>query len=235
MLVNELRMISSMATRELLADLVALFTKANGVVVQVHSAGGVDVARRIAAGEDFDVVVLASNTIDQLITDGAVSAGSRVDLVKSGIAIAVRAGHPPWVPDSEETVKQAVLAASSLGFSTGPSGTYLVELFKRWGIYDTLKPRIVQAPPGVPVGTLLARGEVEVGFQQLSELLHLPGITVLGPLPAAIQLITVFAAGLTPAARHKPTAQALVDFMASAAATPAKRRQGMEPAEAGRW
>ncbi len=228
--VDEVRMISSMATREVLAELAAQFTKASGVVVQAHSAGGVDVARRIAAGEDFDVVVLAGNTIDQLITDGAVTAGSRVDLVNSGIAIAVRADHPRWLPDSEETVKQAVLAASSLSYSTGPSGTYLVDLFKRWGIYEMLKPRIVQAPPGVPVGSLVARGEVELGFQQLSELLHLPGIAVLGPLPAAIQLVTVFAAGLTPAARHKPTAQALVDFMASAAATPAKRRQGMEPA-----
>ncbi len=228
--IHDLRLISSMATREVLAELAAQFTQASGVAVRAHSGGGVDVARRIAAGEDFDVVVLAANAIDQLIADGAVAAGSRVDLARSGMAIAVRAGHPPWLPDSEETVKQAVLAAASLGYSTGPSGTYLVELFKRWGIYDTLKPRIVQAPPGVPVASLVARGEVELGFQQLSELLHLPGITVLGPMPAAIQLITVFAAGLTSATRHRPTAQALVDFMASAAATPAKRRQGMEPA-----
>ncbi len=226
---DDVRMISSMATREVLAELAVQFTRATGVAVQAHSAGGVDVAKRIAAGDDFDVVVLAGNAIDQLIADRAVVAGSRVDLVKSGIAVAVRSGQPTWVIDSEEAVKQAVLAASSLSYSTGPSGTYLVELFKRWGIYDTLKPRIVQAPPGVPVGSLVARGEVELGFQQLSELLHLPGIAVLGPLPDAIQLVTVFAAGLASAARHKPTAQALVDFMASPEASPAKRRRGMEP------
>ena len=227
---NDVRLISSMATRAVLAELALQFTQTSGVAVQAHSAGGVDVARRVAAGEQFDVVVLASNAIDQLIADGLVLAGSRVDLVASGIAVAARSGQPAPVIDSEDALRQAVLAAASLAYSTGPSGTYLVKLFERWGIYELVKARIVQAPPGLPVGSLVARGAVELGFQQLSELLHEPGITVLGPLPAAIQSITVFAAGLTPLSRRSPSARALVDFMASAAAAPAKRRQGMEPA-----
>ena len=223
-------MISSMATRELLCELAAQFTAVTGAVVHAQSAGGVEVAKRVAGGESFDVVVLAANAIDQLIAAGQLLPGSRVDLVRSGIAVAIRAGAPPLAVLTEHDVRLAVLRAASLAYSTGPSGVYLTQLLQHWGIFEQIRPRIVQAPPGVPVGTLVAQGEVELGFQQLSELMHLPGITVLGSLPASIQSITVFAAGLTVAARHNPTAQALVQFMASDVAAPAKRRQGMEPA-----
>ena len=223
-------MISSMATRELLCELAAQFTAVNGGAVRTQSAGGVDVAKRVAGGENFDVVVLAANVIDQLISAAHLLPGSRVDLVRSGIAVAIRAGAPPLAVLTEHDVRLAVLRAASMAYSSGPSGVYLTQLFQRWGIFEQIRRRIVQAPPGVPVGTLVAQGEVELGFQQLSELMHLPGITVLGSLPAPIQSITVFAAGLTVAARLNPTAQALVRFMASDATSSAKYRHGMEPA-----
>ena len=221
--------ISSMATRALLAELTAAFTRETGVPVNISAVGGVDAAKRVAAGEAFDVVVLASDALDKLIAAGHLPAGSRVDLVRSPVAVAVQAGAA--LPDisSAAALRTAVLAAKSLSVSTGPSGTFLLQLFERWGIADTIQPRLVQAPPGVPVGTLVARGEVELGFQQLSELLPLPGIAIVGTLPGDAACITTFSAapGL-----HTPQAaqvQALLTFMNSPAAADVKRRHGMTP------
>ena len=219
-----------MATKEMLAELAAQYQQASSQPVTSTSAGGVDVAKRVQAGEAVDVVVLASNVIDQLIVGGKLAAGSRVDLVHSGIAMAVRAGAAKPGIGSEDAVKAAVLRARTLSYSTGPSGVYLVKLFERWGILEQIKTRIVQAPPGVPVGSLVARGEVELGFQQLSELLHLQGISVVGPLPDAIQSITTFTAGISTASTQPAAARELIDFMAAPAAAPVKRRHGMEPA-----
>ena len=227
---SPLRIISSMATRQVLADLVASYPGRENPPIDIESVGGVDAAKRVQAGESFDAVVLAANAIDQLIAAGQVVSGSRVDLVKSGVAIAVRAGAAQPDIANEVAVKQAVLAARSLSYSTGPSGVHLAELFERWGIAQAIAPRIVQAPPGVPVGTLVARGEVELGFQQLSELMHLEGITVLGPLPPAIQIITTFSAGLSATSKQGERVRAMLAYMASPAADAAKRSNGMEPA-----
>ncbi len=224
-----LKIISSMATRQLLADLAAVFREHAPLEIQVESVGGVDAARRVAAGEAFDIVALASNAIEQLTDTGRIVAGSRVDLVQSGVAIAVRAGVPRPDISSEEAVKQAVLAAKSLSYSTGPSGVQLAKLFERWGIADTLRERIVQAPPGVPVGQLVADGQVALGFQQLSEMMNLPGIDVLGPLPPAIQITTIFSAGLSVTSTQPEAVRALLAFMVSPAADGIKRRNGMEP------
>ena len=182
----QLRIISSMATRQVLADLVADFERTSPHRVSTESVGGVDAAKRVQAGEAFDAVVLAANAIDQLIAAGRIVAGSRVDLVNSGVAVAVRAGSARPDIATEDSLKRAVLAARSIGYSTGPSGVQLAKLFERWGIAEQIERRIVQAPPGVPVGSLVAQGEVALGFQQLSELMNLAGIDVLGPLPAAI-------------------------------------------------
>ncbi len=222
--------ISSMATRQLLAELVADFQRRGSARVLIESVGGVDAAERVQAGEAFDVVVLASDAIDKLMAGGHLVAGSRVDLVRSGVAVAVRAGaaHPDI--GSEEAVRHAVQSARSLSYSTGPSGVQLAKLFERWGIADEIKARIVQAPPGVPVGTLVARGEVELGFQQLSELMHLEGIDVIGPLPSAIQITTTFSAAVGQHAAQPEAARGLLEFMASPLAAEAKRRQGMDPA-----
>jgi len=142
----------------------------------------------------------------------------------------VRAGAARPDIGSEDAVRNAVLAARSLSYSTGPSGVALARLFERWGIAGQIQDRIVQAPPGVPVGTLVARGEVELGFQQLSELLHVDGIELLGALPAEIQIVTTFSAGVCASATQPGAARELIAFMASPAAAEAKRRQGMDPA-----
>lgn len=229
--VPALRGISSMATRLVLADLIAAYTARPGApAVAMESVGGVDAARRVMADEPLDVVVLASDAIDKLEAAGKVLPGSRVDLVRSGVALAVRAGAPVPRVDSEAAVREAVLAASSLSYSTGPSGVALAQLFERWGVAEILRERIVQPPPGVPVGTLVARGEVELGFQQLSELLHVEGITLLGPLPDAIQITTTFSAAVCTTASQPDAVRELIAYMASPEAAEAKHRQGMDPA-----
>lgn len=226
--------ISSMATRQLLAELARAFEQRSGCVIAIESVGGVDAARRVQSGEVFDVVVLAADAIDRLIASGRVVADSKVDIACSGVAVAVRAGAPRPDIGSEDAVKRAVLSARTIGYSTGPSGVQLVKLLERWGLFDTIKDRIVQAPPGVPVGVLVARGEVELGFQQLSELMHLDGVDVIGTLPPAIQILTTFSGGVCSAAAQPQSARAMLDFMASPATADAKRRQGMEPAGATR-
>jgi molybdate transport system substrate-binding protein len=225
-----LRLLSSMATRELLAELAARFQRAAAQAVSAEAAGGVDVAKRVQAGEAVDVVVLASNAIDKLIADGKLLAGSRVDLVNSGVAIAVRAGAPRPDIATEEALKRAVLAAKTLSYSTGPSGAYLEKLFERWGIRQSIASRIVVPPPGVPVGTLVARGESELGFQQLSELANLPGIDVVGSLPPAIQTITTFSGGISVQCTRPEVARALLAYMAAPAAATVKQRFGMQSA-----
>jgi molybdate transport system substrate-binding protein len=224
-----LKMISSMATREMLAALAAQYQQATGQLVQTEAGGGVEVAKQVAAGAAFDVVVLASNAIDKLITDGALLAG-RADLVRSGVAIAVKYGATKPAVATAEDVKAAVLAAPSISYSTGPSGVYLEKLFKHWEILEQIRPRIVVPPPGVPVGTLVAEGRVALGFQQLSELMNLDGITVLGPLPASIQTLTVFSGGVCAASKAPDAARALLAFLAAPSTAALKQRYGMEPA-----
>jgi molybdate transport system substrate-binding protein len=225
-----IKAISSMATRQLLADLAEIYQPRSGRVVDIETVGGVDAARRIQAGEPFDAVFLASDVIDKLIAGGSVLAGSRVDLVDSGVAAAVKAGAPRPDISSEEALRRAVLAAPSIGYSTGPSGVALVKLFERWGISAQIKDRLVQAPAGVPVGSFVARGEVALGFQQLGELIHLDGIDVIGSLPDSIQIITTFSGGVCTASSQPEAVREMLAFMASADATDAKRRNGMVPA-----
>jgi molybdate transport system substrate-binding protein len=222
--------ISSMATRQVLAELADAYFRRQGVHVAFESVGGVDAARRVQAGEPLDVAVLDADAIDRLAAGGSVVAGSRADLVRSGVAIAVRAGRARPDIGSEAALKSAVLAARTLGHSTGPSGTALLKLFERWGIADTVRERIVQAPPGVPVGQLVASGEVELGFQQASEMMNIPGIEVLGPMPFGCGIVSTFSAGICAASSQPGAVRDLIGFMRSPAADDAKRRHGMEPA-----
>ena len=219
-----------MATRRLLGELVDAYKPASSdVAVTVESMGGVDAAKRVAAGEPYDLVVLASGALEKLIAQGHIVAGSRVDVVRSPVAFAVRAGAPRPAIDSEEAVKRAVMSARNVGYSTGPSGDHLIALPKRWELSDAMKDRVVQAPPGVPVATLVASGEVELGFQQLSEFMHASGIDVVGLLPDATQNVTTFAGGIATVSTQPDGVRALLSFMASPAVAALKRKNGMEP------
>jgi molybdate transport system substrate-binding protein len=224
-----LKLISSMAPREVLAELAVVCERELAQPLSNSAAGGVEVARRVRGGEAVDIVVLAADAIDGLIAEGTLL-GARVDLCRSGVAIAVAQGAPRPDIGNEAAVRQAVLAARAPGYSTGPSGVYLEKLFARWGILGEIQARLVIAPPGVPVGSLLAQGQCDLAFQQLSELVNLPGIEVVGPLPAAIQLETIFSAGLSVHSRHATAARAVLQFMASPAVAAIKQRHAMQPA-----
>jgi len=153
-----------------------------------------------------------------------------VDLVKSGVSVVVKAGAAKPDISTEEALKRAVSGAKSIGYSTGPSGTHLMKLFERWGIAEAIKPRIVQAKPGIPVGSLVAKGEIELGFQQLSELINLAGVDILGPLPPGTQTITIFSGGVAATSAQPETVRSMLAFFASPAAAEAKRKNGMDPA-----
>ena len=222
--------ISSMATRQLLGELAAMYRKLSGVEAQFESVGGVDAAKRVQAGEAFDIVVLASDAIAKLQEAGKVIAGSRVHIVRSGVSVAVKAGAR--LPDisSEGALKRAVLAAPTIGYSTGPSGTALMKLFERWGIASDVHGKLVQAPPGVPVGSLVAQGKVALGFQQLSELIHQEGIAIAGAMPPTVEIITTFSGAVCTTCMQRDAAREFLLFMASPPTADAKRREGMEPA-----
>ena len=221
--------ISSMATRALLTALVAQYTQATGVHVHIESVGGVDAAKRVQAGEEFDLVLLASDAIDRLIVGGHALTGTRCDWVQSHVAACVRAGAP--LPDwsSSAAVHAAVLAAKSIGVSTGPSGAALLDLFARWGIGATVAARLITAAPGVPVASLVARGEIALGFQQLSELQGVPGITVIGVLPADCAITTVFSSAITKGCVQPAVAQAFLQYLTTQNTARLKQTHGMQP------
>ena len=230
MTAESLALISSKATQKLLGELLGQYRQAHpGAALALESVGGVDAAKRVQAGEALDIVLLAGDAIDKLIAGGHAVAGSRVDWVRSSTAIAVRAGAS--LPDiaSEAALKAAVLAAPSIGYSTGPSGMALLRLLERWGLRERLEHRLVQARPGLPVGQLVAQGEASLGFQQLSELLHLPGITVVGEMPTAVAIDTVFSSALVTGCRDTASARQFLAFLASDATAAAKQRHGMRP------
>jgi molybdate transport system substrate-binding protein len=221
--------ISSMATRQLLVELGGAFRQKTGLSVAIESVGGVDAARRIRAGESFDLIVLADEAMKQLEADGWLKAGSRAAFAESEIAVAIRSGvnHPALA--DEAATRAAILAAKSICYSTGPSGTHLIRLLEKWGIDQLMSGRTLKAPPGVPVATLVARGEAELGFQQLSELLDVPGIEIAGPLPREIQSVTLFSCGVGARASNEAGARDLIGYLTSPETEASKRRCGMKP------
>jgi molybdate transport system substrate-binding protein len=225
---GEIKVMTSAAFKEAYVQLVPQFERASEHKVVTLQAPSVDIMTRIRGGETVDLVIMAGASIDQLIKDGKIVPGSRTDLARSGIGVAVRAGAPKPDIGSAEALKRALLGAQSVAYSTGPSGVYLAGLFQRMGIADELKPKIRQVK-GEPVGAVVARGDAEIGFQQVSELLPVAGIDFLGPLPADIQEMTVFSAGLHVAAKEPEAAKALVKFLTAPAAQPLIRKTGMEP------
>jgi molybdate transport system substrate-binding protein len=221
-----------MATRRSLAALAADYTAATGTDVTVTSLGGVDAARRIRSGEHHDVVVLAADSLDKLVKDGFVAGDSVTRFASSQTALAVRAGAPRPAACDAATLKPLLAATGKIGISSGPSGVRLRQLAHDWGLEPGLSERLVEAPPGVPVARLIAAGEVDVGFQQWSELLGEEGIDVVGALPGDVIPFTEFAVGRT-AAAPASEANALISFLTAVAAHEMLMRYGLQPPKHG--
>ena len=222
-----MRIIASNAVREPYRELVPVFEKSTGHKVKIDWGGTVDIVKRVGSGEVADIVIIPAVRIDDFVAQGRFL--SRTDLARSGVGVAVRAGALRPDISSVEALRTALLAAKSIVLSSGPSSIYLPTMFQKMGIAEELKPKIIQIGPGLPVGETLARGEGEIGFTQMSELMSVKGINYLGPLPAEIQFVTVFSAGLHAAALAPNAARALLRFLTSPQATPVLRSHGMEP------
>ena len=218
-----------MATRALLADLMLSHEARGGARLAMQSIGGVDAARRVAEGEAFDGVVLASDAIERLLAQGHLLAGSRVDLVRSGVAAAWPASRPAPDLSTQAALRQAVLDAPSVGYSTGPSGTALLARFEQWGIAAQVKGKLVQAPAGVPVGSMVASGDVALGFQQLSELMGLDGIAW-ALLPEEAQIVTIFSGAVAAASTQPEAVRQMLSVWASPEMRDIKEKHGMQPA-----
>ena len=225
-----LHVLSSMATREVLRELALRYASVASKAVVTEAAGGIDVAKRVERSDELEIIVLAANVIERLIEQRKILAGSRVDLVRSGVAVAVPAGAPKPNIATEQAVRRAVQNAKAISYSTGPSGAHLERTFARWGILEEIRPRIAVPPPGVPVASLIADGTAELGFQQLSELMNVAGVEVVGPLPKALELVTTFSGAIAANCSRPDEARALLAFMASPAVGDVKRRHGLEPA-----
>lgn len=186
---------------------------------------------RLARGEPDDVLIMVGSALDALIRDGEALAGSKVDLALSPIGAVVRAGAP--VPDIStiDGLRAALLAAKSIAYSDSASGVYVRdELFRRLGIEAEMRGK-ARMIPATPVAEIVARGEAELGFQQVAELLPIPGVAFAGRLPEAVQRTTVFSAGIASAAKHPEAGRALIAYMSSPAAAPVLERMGLEPAK----
>jgi len=184
----------------------------------------------ISKGATGDLAILTDAAIDDLIRQGKIVAGSRVDLARSAIGVAVRQGVPKPDIGSTAALKQTLLAARAISYSkTGISGVYFPTVLERLGIATQVAAKVLIPPPGVPVGEVVARGDADLGVQQISELLPVPGIEVVGPLPAELQKLTVFSAGIFTGAGEPQAAKALVAMLTSPAARPVYQRKGMEP------
>ena len=195
------------------------------------SMGGApdSIPSRLNRGEPADVVILAREALDDLVAKGRVVPGSQVDLVRSTIGMAVRAGAPKPDISSVDALKRTLLAAKSIAYSASASGVYLsTELFPRLGVADAIKDKSRRIE-SERVGTVVARGDAEIGFQQVSELLPIPGLDYVGPLPEAVQRVTIFSAGIATNAKNVDVAKILIRYLSSDAVAPAIRKTGLEP------
>ena len=225
----EIKLLASAALKDAYLELIPQFEKATGHKVTAAWSSTPDVQKRVAAGEAADLVILSTGGTDELIKQGKLDRSSRADFAKAAIAIAVRVGAPKPDISSGDAVKKSVLAAKSVAYSAGASGTYLIGMFQKLGISDAVKSKTATVKPGEPVGEVVARGEAEIGFHQLSELLPVKGIDIVGPLPPELQNITVYSGGIHSGTKEVAAAAALVNFLVAPAAAAAIKKHGLEP------
>jgi len=226
----DISVLSTQATQEAYLELVTQFEKATGHKVKTDFTGTLNVQKRLAAGEAHDLIIMAGPAIDEQIKLGKAVAGSRVDFAKSGVGVAVGKGARKPDIGSVEAFRKTLLSATSIGYSTGPSGVYILTVFEKLGVADQVKGKLKQTPSGVFVGNLIASGETEIGFQQISELVHFAGIDYVGPLPGELQRMTVFSSGIHTGAKQPDAAKALVKFLTAPAAAGVISKHGLEPA-----
>jgi molybdate transport system substrate-binding protein len=224
----EIKVMASVAVKDAYLELVPEFEKASSHKVVTEWVPTAVMMTRLKAGESPDLVIMSASGIEALTKDGKFTAGSRVDIAKSGIGVAVKKGAAKPDLTSAETVKQALKAAKSVAYSTGPSGVYLAGLFEKMGLTAELAPKL-KVVQGEPVAAVIARGDAEIGFQQVPELLPAPGIDYLGTLPAEIHQITVFSGASPNGASQVDAANALVAFLKTPAAVVLFKKTGMEP------
>jgi molybdate transport system substrate-binding protein len=229
---DEIKVMTSGAFTAAYLELAPEFERATGhrIVTEATSmgTGSTSIPARLERGEAIDVVIVAERDLEQLIKAGRVRAGTRVDLARSAIGMAVRRGAPKPDISSVDALRRTLLEARSIAYSASVSGTYLsTELFQRLGIADRVLPKSRKIE-GERVGAVVARGEAEIGFQQISELLPVPGIEVVGPLPPDVQRVTVFSAGIGVAATNPALAKSFVEFLASPAAVSAIQKSALE-------
>ena len=225
----EIKVLAVGPIKEVYLEVVPQFEQKSGHTVATTWSGSADIKKRMAAGEVYDVVIVSGPDIDAFIKQGNMVAGSRIDLMKSGIGVGAPAGAAKPDISSGEALKRTLLAAKSIGYSTGPSGTYMASLFERMGIADQVKSKLKQTPSGVRISTLITSGEAEIGFHQISELIHELGVDYLGPLPADVQRITVWSAGIHGRSSQPEAAKALIESLAAPTSAPAIKKHGMEP------
>jgi len=234
---DEIKVVTSGAFTAAYLEITPAFERAtHHTVTTVYGASmgstPTSIPNRLERGEPLDVVILADTALDALIKAGKVVAGSRVDLVRSRIGMAVKSGAPKPDISTVAALTRTLLRAQSVAFSDSASGVYIsTELFQRLGIADRVMPKSKRIQ-SEPVGAVVARGEAEIGFQQISELLPEKGIEVVGPLPADVQKVTVFSAGIVVGAKAPDAARALIAYLASPAVAAAITKAGLEPASA---
>lgn len=225
----EIKMLASNAVKEAYLHLVPQFEKQTGHTVKIDWLGTNDIIRRVNAGEVTDIAIAPSYVVDDLIKQQKLATGSRVDVARSIIGVAIRPGAPKPDLTSGETLKRSLLASNSIIISSGPSGVYFTRKFQEMGIADAIKGKLKQLPPGGSPGEALARGEGDIGFTQVSEFLAIKGIEFLGPVPADIQQETIFSAGLHPRAPQAQAAKALLQFLTAPSSTSVLTEAGLKP------
>jgi molybdate transport system substrate-binding protein len=216
--------------KSVMLDLIPAFERARSTNVAITWGSTNALLKDLESGAAGDVAILTAEAIDALIKQGKAVAGSRVDLARSGIGVAVRKGAKRPDIASPEALKRALLAAKSVAHSkTGLSGIYFPTVLSRLGIADQMTSKIVVPDPGTPVGEVVAKGDAEIGIQQISELLPVPGIEIVGPLPEPLQKITIFSGGVLTAAKEPDGAAALLKFVA-AESPRLLEQKGLQPA-----
>ena len=221
----EIKVLASAALRTAYLQLQPEFERSTGHRLITVWAPTAEMAARVGSGEPVDLVIMAADRVDELIKSGRIAPG-RVELARSGVGLAARAGAPRLDIGSTDAFRRTLLAANSIALSTGLSGIYITGLLERMGLADELRPKLKRIK-GVPIGELVARGEAEIGFQQISELYPVAGIQI-APLPSEIQHTIIFAAGVPTAASEPDAARAWAVFLTTPAAVAAIRKTGLE-------